>query len=719
MEQLKYIIEDSTIAKLLGVQNFTNKESAILELVKNAFDAQATKLDIIFENNELVVVDNGNGMNSEDIKHHWMHIGKSDKDYEILDKDKNKRVLAGSKGIGRFALSRLGGYVHLYSQKNNGTDKAVLWVTDWNQSSLEEQDRLDRCGTTIIIKNLRDKWNKSNIEKLSKYLSRTYNDDLMKISICFERKDIPVKRYFVDPKLGYNCLSKIHLKYLSNDMCLTCVVDSDEFKDEAKQYCENINLEYFQEKVDIFHELENDSIGGSEEELQDSLKTLGDFSAELYFSLKEPASKEVEKFLYKYNNLLGKYLDGVILYRNSFSISSYEGTKDWLGLGKRSRKSPAAATHPTGSWRVRENQLAGKVIIDKKINYKLSDLSNRQGLDENIYYEIFVKILDIGIATFERYRQSIIRKINKKNTTVVETEKKVIDKVIQNPTLIKELSKDEVNKFISEVKEFKKENSEFKKEITSTEERYKYDIRILNVLATSGLRATSIAHEMHNNRNSIAQNCDDIIEALKQYGLWDLVDSEERKKYAYSNIPELLYKNKRVNAKIIAFMDTMLAEVEKDQFVAEEHNILELLTTIKSTWERDYAWIDIKLNLTETTCYVIPEDVIRVIFDNLILNSIQQNDDNNHLTIYIYARINEGYLEFIYEDDGKGLCKKYIDNPMKILEVHETSQKKGHGLGMWIVNNTVVMSGGKINKIDGLNGFTIEFTLGGKYNGRS
>lgn len=41
MERLKYIVEDSTIAELLGVQNFTNKESAILELVKNAYDAQA------------------------------------------------------------------------------------------------------------------------------------------------------------------------------------------------------------------------------------------------------------------------------------------------------------------------------------------------------------------------------------------------------------------------------------------------------------------------------------------------------------------------------------------------------------------------------------------------------------------------------------------------------------------------------------------------------
>ena len=39
MEELQYIIEDRTIAVLLGEQNFTNKESAILELVKNAYDA--------------------------------------------------------------------------------------------------------------------------------------------------------------------------------------------------------------------------------------------------------------------------------------------------------------------------------------------------------------------------------------------------------------------------------------------------------------------------------------------------------------------------------------------------------------------------------------------------------------------------------------------------------------------------------------------------------
>lgn len=717
MEKLKYIIEDSTIAELLGVQNFTNKESAILELVKNAFDAQATELNIIFKNSELIIKDNGNGMNSDDIKQHWMHIGKSDKGYDILDKNNKRRVLAGSKGIGRFALSRLGSYIQLCSQKENLNNKSVLWVTDWNQSTLQENNSRSTCGTKIIIQNLRDKWNKSSIDKLSRYLSRTYNDNLMKILIIFEGETTFVERYFEEPKLGYNCTSKINLMYASNNKTLTCNVLSDEFKKDAEKYCKDINLYNYVCTVDVLAELaDNPELSISKEELDKALETLGGFSAEFYFSLKEPASKDVEKFLYKNKSLLGRYENGIILYRNSFSISSYDGTKDWIGLGRRSRLSPAAATHPTGSWRVRENQLAGKIEIDKKTNYMLIDLSNRQGLDENIYYEIFVKILHVGITEFERYRQSIIRKINKKNVVINQDEKKLIDKVIKNPTIIKELSKNEASKLISEIKEYKKENSEFKKEIVNTEERYKYDIRILNVLATSGLKATSIAHEMHNDRNSIAQNNHDIIEAMKKYDIWDFVNASERTKYAFSNIPQLLDKNNRVNSKMISFMDTMLTEVEKSQFFAEEHNILELLEDIKTVWERDYSWIEIKLELSSSIVHVLPEDLLKVIFDNLILNSIQQNDDKNYLTIIIKSYIKDGVLEFYYKDDGKGLNEKYLDNPMKILEVHESSRKSGHGLGMWIVNNTVVMAGGEITKIEGANGFSIQFTLGGKNN---
>ena len=67
MEVFKYIVEDSTIAELLGVQNFSTDEAAVLELVKNAYDANALNLKIKYQNNQMVIQDDGFGMNVEDI----------------------------------------------------------------------------------------------------------------------------------------------------------------------------------------------------------------------------------------------------------------------------------------------------------------------------------------------------------------------------------------------------------------------------------------------------------------------------------------------------------------------------------------------------------------------------------------------------------------------------------------------------------------------------
>ena len=78
MEELKYTIDDSTIVELLGIQNFTNEETAVLELVKNAYDAKANNLKLRFEEDKLYILDDGEGMSAEDIRMHWMYVGKSD-----------------------------------------------------------------------------------------------------------------------------------------------------------------------------------------------------------------------------------------------------------------------------------------------------------------------------------------------------------------------------------------------------------------------------------------------------------------------------------------------------------------------------------------------------------------------------------------------------------------------------------------------------------------
>lgn len=714
MEQLQYIIEDRTIAALLGEQNFTNKESAVLELVKNSYDAGAAVLTIAFENDVIIVSDNGVGMDSDDIHQNWMHIGKSDKDYEMIDSDDHTRVLAGSKGIGRFALARLGELVTVYSWKERSDAQGIRWDTDWNRSSLRPDDTLTEHGTKIEIKRLRDKWTKKAIEKLSLYLSRTYNDTLMEIRIRAEGQERVVAKYYSEPLLGQNCKTFIALKYESRSHTLHTAINSDEFLDEAQAYCKTSDIHEYSISIDILQEFGKSHWDMSHSELEEYLKELGDFTGEFFFNIVS-TNAEREKFLYKYGLLPSSLDGGIVLYRNAFSISAYEGIKDWLGLGKRSRKSPAAASHPTGAWRVRENQLSGKIEIDKLRNNKLQDLSNRQGLDENIYYELFVEIILTGLKEFERYRQEIVRAIDKKNEKQTENrETPVTDRVIKDPKSVAALSVQETQQLVAELKTYKKESSQYQKNIESTEQRYKYDVRILNVLATTGLKAASIAHEMKSDRNFIADAYDNIVSALKQYGMWEQLSSPEKTDMSYRNVPYLLSNNDEVNKKIVSFMNTMLEEIEKRQFRPSWQSVADILNKEKQAWERDYSWITICVDLTDDICFSISEDIIRVIFDNLILNSVQQNNDMNHLQIVISADSTADHLFFKYSDNGKGLDKKYHHNPFKILEVHETTRKNGHGLGMWIVNNTVNMTDGKIEKIGCSGGFSIDFSLGGK-----
>ena len=707
MEELKYVIEDSTIAELLGVQNFSTDEAAVLELVKNAYDANALNVILEFKDNSIKISDDGNGMDIKDIKTHWMHIGKSNKGYKIIDSNNNQRIQSGSMGVGRFALSRLGGNIQLSSKKD--FCEGIVWSTNWTKSILEINDNLKNKGTCILINDLREKWNIYRIKKLNKYLEKTYKDTAMKIRIIANNYDEYVTEHFSVPKPGINCRSNIKLSYNNGE--LSVEVFSDEFDKDAFIYCPNIDLTYFTSKVNIVNELNNLSFMDlTELELKTFSKNLGDFSANLFFNLN--ATKiDKDKFLYKYLSTQEFIESGVILYRNAFSIASFEGEKDWLGLGKRSRKSPAAASHPTGAWRVRENQISGYVLIDKDKNRVLQDLMNRQGIDENIYYHLFIQIIHVGIKEFERYRQNIIRKINEKNKLNNLSEKMVSNEILSNTKNLNDLNEIDKTKLIDEIRTYKEDIKKSRLEVQQVESRFKYDVRILNSLATSGLKATSIAHEINNHRNQIEPSYDDIVLALKKYNLWDIINLPENTKIACENIPKLLENNNESVKKILKFIDAILEKVEKKQFYVEKQNINEVTNTICNKWKNEYSWLEFEINIANDLIFNISKDTFYTIFDNLILNSIQQNDKTNNLKICVDIVKGSNELLISYFDNGVGLSNKYKKNPWIILEPHETNRSNGHGLGMWIINNTIALQNRKVTNISGTDGFKFNFKI--------
>ena len=176
MSQIPFTVS-AKAARLIGRENFANAEGAVIELVKNCYDADAS-LSVVFIdtlNDRLYIIDNGDGMTRDTIKNKWMIIGTDDKEVSI--KTTNKRVKTGAKGIGRFAMDRLG-YAADMTTKVKNTEGGQNWTLDWRQfndkgkvihdikANLEQIESLNiKNEVKLILKDLNlndsffDNWN--------------------------------------------------------------------------------------------------------------------------------------------------------------------------------------------------------------------------------------------------------------------------------------------------------------------------------------------------------------------------------------------------------------------------------------------------------------------------------------------------------------------------------------------------------------------------------
>jgi signal transduction histidine kinase len=186
------------LKSIIGKDLITDDNIAILELVKNSFDANSKKVEIIFlntiENNDsslkriptadtskIIIKDSGIGMNQSDLEDKWLNIAYSEK--------KNKqseygRLLAGNKGVGRFSCDKLGHFLDIYTKKVN--DDYLHLHIDWERFEVDDQKYLDIQKIQLDI----------NVIKKQAFKSKTGFDDfshgtILQISKLREGWDIP------------------------------------------------------------------------------------------------------------------------------------------------------------------------------------------------------------------------------------------------------------------------------------------------------------------------------------------------------------------------------------------------------------------------------------------------------------------------------------------------------------------------------------------------
>ena len=155
MEQLQFKIS-SALKDLVGKDLITNDNVAIFELVKNAYDAYATKVEIAFLDDKIIISDNGKGMTFEDLRDKWLFVGFSAKKDGSEDednaeekqqsyRDKIRRHYAGAKGIGRFSCDRLGKELVLKtkSAKSNKLEAIHVHWTDFEADQYVEFEKIN------------------------------------------------------------------------------------------------------------------------------------------------------------------------------------------------------------------------------------------------------------------------------------------------------------------------------------------------------------------------------------------------------------------------------------------------------------------------------------------------------------------------------------------------------------------------------------------------
>ena len=139
---------DVSTFRLLGRELITDRITALFELVKNCYDANSNNVHISFEklnplgpDSRIIIEDDGLGMTFEDIRDKWMVIGTSSKRRNRTSPAPYYRVVAGKKGVGRFAVDKLGGKLIMRTKKKDSSVWHCL-ETDWTKYSEEENRQL-------------------------------------------------------------------------------------------------------------------------------------------------------------------------------------------------------------------------------------------------------------------------------------------------------------------------------------------------------------------------------------------------------------------------------------------------------------------------------------------------------------------------------------------------------------------------------------------------
>ncbi len=389
----------SELKNIIGQDLIVNDQVAVFELVKNSYDAHATRVDIVFEEDKITIKDNGKGMSLDDLKNKWLFVAysakKDEKEDEELESDERykdyrnkinlKRGFAGAKGIGRFSADKIGENLKLIAKNVNASNAHQLevnWKDFENNSQKEfveisvkhtelstnEYQDFDH-GVILEISNLKSEWDNDKIEELKKSLSKLINP--FEININSNNFQIHITKQDNDiEQIGNDLLSILTLKTTKLEIEILSNTIESKLTDRG-------TLIYEIEEENHYQHLKNTSI------------TL------LYLNTKAKIN------FTKLMQVKAVNFGNIMLYNNGFRVYPYgEPTDDSLGIDRR---------HQQGHSRyLSTRNLIGSINVSEYSDEFREKSSRDSGLIEtNGYKELYDAFWDKALKRLEKYVVSV------------------------------------------------------------------------------------------------------------------------------------------------------------------------------------------------------------------------------------------------------------------------------------------------------------------------
>jgi signal transduction histidine kinase len=382
----------------LGDQLIRSESIALLELIKNSYDAFASHVRVSMKRlddpgrGEITIEDDGVGMDSSIIKNVWMQPG-SDYKLKIVNQIKNpapgERIPIGEKGIGRFGAHKLGYQIDLVSRAFS--KKEVHLHVNWRNFeqddflknifvSMDERDTPghflgEKTGTRIVITDLRNPWTRGTVRELYRSVNSLNSPfetlDSFKVDISVDKPDWiagllsfedieDFALYYAEATLESSLIKSLHYDFRPWDTMTKLHARSEDFK--------NIRM-----VEQVFVE------GQRRREMRDldlNRYKIGPIRVKLLIFDRENKILSLgvtdKKGFRDYLNQNG----GVRVFRNGIRVYDYgEPSNDWLNLDIMRVNQPGET--------ISNNIVIGAVNLDRRLSSDLEEKTNREGFVEN------------------------------------------------------------------------------------------------------------------------------------------------------------------------------------------------------------------------------------------------------------------------------------------------------------------------------------------------